>query len=105
MHQGTFEHLAGLPCTHDSRVNLHISTDYGQKKGAGELVAFLHGSSEKKLETEINASFPFAVFLAVQAPGTAIGGGGSSWVKVGDDHAVHQTSRGHGESSPSTVVG
>jgi hypothetical protein len=40
MHQGTFEHLAGLPCTHDSRVNLHISTDYGQKKEAGELVAF-----------------------------------------------------------------
>ena len=33
--------------THDSRVNLHISTDYDQRNGFGGLVTVLHGSSER----------------------------------------------------------
>ena len=74
MHQGTFEKLAGLPCTHDSCVNLHISTGYGQKKGAGELVAFLHGSSEKKLETEIKCKLSFC-FLGSSSAGDRNWGG------------------------------
>jgi hypothetical protein len=33
--------------THDSRVNLHISTDYSKGKASGGLVTFLHGCSER----------------------------------------------------------
>lgn len=65
---------AGLPCAHDSRVNLHISTDYRQKQRLGGLAAFLHGSSERSSTAKINPNFPFAVVLAVGAPASAIGG-------------------------------
>jgi hypothetical protein len=52
---------------HDSRVNLHISTDYDQRNGFGGLVTVLHGSSERSSSARRTPSFSFAIALAVQS--------------------------------------
>jgi hypothetical protein len=60
--------------THDSRVNLHISTDYDQRNGFGGLVTVLHGSSERSSSARRTPSFLLPSPWQFRAPCTAIGG-------------------------------